>query len=267
MLDDEYFATPLEIKATTDAAGEFTGYGAVFGKVDQAGDLIMPGAFRETIAERKGRPLPMHLNHGLIELGGRRGVGTWHAVAEDSTGVEVKGRLAGMQTETGRYLFEQVRSGAFGGLSIGFRVAPGGAMFGTKSAGSARRTLSKVHLSEVSLTDDPCNTLALVREVKSRLEGKATAMPDKAAAAVAAAIALHQSALKGGDAPTTQERAELLSHLQDAHEALTGLRMPVEMKADIASLLEALAGMRAQLDALTKPSTGKLLTAADLGLS
>ncbi len=228
MLDDEFFATALELKSSPDAAGEFTGYGAVFGNVDLNGDVIMPGAFRDTIAERKGRALPMHFNHGIPELGGRRGVGSWHAVSEDSTGVEVKGRLAGMNTETGRYLFEQVREGAVPGLSIGFKVASGGATFGTKAASGARRTLTKLHLSEISLVDDPCNTLALIREVKSRVEGKAISSPTAATTAIAAAIKLHQAALKGGDAPTAEERAKLLQHLQDAHEAMTG--SPLSLK-------------------------------------
>lgn len=171
------FTAALEFKAAHLAEkGEFTGYGAVFNNTDQAGDLILPGAFSATIAEWKagGRPMPMHLNHGLPELGGVRGVGVWSEVAEDGRGLTCKGRISGMNTDAGRLLFERVRDGAIAGLSIGFKVAPGGADFPErKSAADPRRVIRVARLSEVSLVDDPCNPEALVDEVKAKLaDGK-----------------------------------------------------------------------------------------------
>nr|WP_314095185.1 HK97 family phage prohead protease [uncultured Shinella sp.] len=54
---------PSEIDSVT---GEFKGYGAVFGNIDSHGDVIMPGAFAETLAEwaSKGRLPAMKLMHG-----------------------------------------------------------------------------------------------------------------------------------------------------------------------------------------------------------
>src|SRR4051812_36903925 len=101
------FQTVLEVKAFGDpASGEFSGYGAVFHNTDLIGDRILPGAFAETIAERKalGRPLPMHLNHGLPELGGQRGIGVWKAVEEDERGLRLEGKISGMNTDAGRLL-------------------------------------------------------------------------------------------------------------------------------------------------------------------
>jgi HK97 family phage prohead protease len=236
-------SAPLELKSVgAEASGEFAGYGAVFGNIDQAGDLIQPGAFAKTIAS--GRLPHMHLQHGIKQLGGAQYVGKWTAIAEDSHGLVVEGKIAGMGTDRGRYLFEQIRDGIFGGLSIGFRVAQGGMELGPK--GGPRRIIKTADVVEVSLVSDPCNTEAQIREIKSSLMKTLLASGDHAAAkdAVAAAILLHSEHLTKGNSPTSDERAQLLTHLQDAHEALTGQRMPHGMKSAPTTIREFEAAMR-----------------------
>lgn len=171
MIRDEIMGFPLEIKAAVGETGKFSGYASVFGGIDQAGDTIVPGAFDETLAELKaaGRKLPMHLNHGLPSLGGRRGVGAFDVLSADSKGLYVEGAMVGMNTDTGRYLFEQVKSGAMGGLSIGFRPRQGGEIRHLDARTGPRRTLKSVNLREVSIVDDPCDTHARILEIKSAL--------------------------------------------------------------------------------------------------
>ncbi|KQT55034.1 hypothetical protein ASG52_25250 [Methylobacterium sp. Leaf456] len=162
-------SAPLEIKfASNPDLGEFEGYGSFFGNVDAHGDIVQQGAFASSLAERKtaGRGFPgMHLNHGIPEAGGERGVGVWLHMAEDTRGLYVKGRLSGMNTDRGRYLFERVKDGAIGGLSIGYMVRPNGASYASAAAG-AIRTLSAIDLFEVSLVDEPANPLTRVEGVK-----------------------------------------------------------------------------------------------------
>lgn len=162
-------AAPLEFKALNDGtSGEFAGYGAVFGNTDAAGDVVVPGAFREFLEERKaaGRHVPMHLNHGLPSLGGVRGVGVWQSMEEDGVGLRVVGKISGMNTDTGRLLYERMRDGAVGGLSIGFKVRPGGS---ERGSGQVFRKIKSAVLTEVSLVDDPCNSAARVDEIKSAM--------------------------------------------------------------------------------------------------
>jgi hypothetical protein len=76
---------------------------------------------------------------------------------------------------------------------------------------------------------DPANEGARIDQVKTLLTlvGHATASK-----AVAAAIALHcATTTAGNDSPTVEERAQLLTHLQEAHRALTGQSMPAGAKA------------------------------------
>jgi hypothetical protein len=79
----DIYCAPLEVKFADGAPeGIFSGYGAVFGNIDAHGDVIQPGAFTDSIAERKaqGRAVPMHLMHrvyggdgfGVEFAGGRR---------------------------------------------------------------------------------------------------------------------------------------------------------------------------------------------------
>jgi len=165
----DFLAAPLEIKSMGDpAAGTFSGYGAIYGNIDRIGDRLLPGCFAESLAEAKasGRRLPMHLNHGLAELNGERGVGVYSVVEERDHGLYVEGKISGMNTDRGRLLFERVRDGAIGGLSIGFKAKS--ATYG-RNPGEPRRTIKSAALAEISLVDDPCNASARVLQVKAAL--------------------------------------------------------------------------------------------------
>lgn len=220
---DNVFA-PFEVKfVDSGAAGEFEGYGAVFSNQDSHGDVIQPGAFRDTLAERKaaGRSLPMHVMHGILGGDGVP-VGVWKSVAEDDNGLHVKGKISGVNTDAGKLLHERVKDGALGGLSIGFTVKKNGAVYG-QNPGEPRRTLKSVHLHEISLVSDPSNAKARVMSVKSAASADTTT----AASSIAAAMRLHDKSM--GDSysySNPKDKAQLMNHLRDAHSALTGSRAP-----------------------------------------
>src|SRR5215213_3933676 len=162
------FFSPLEVKLADKAPeGVFSGYASVFGNIDAHGDVVMPGAFQASLAEKKaaGRKVPMHLMHRMLGGDGIP-VGVWNRIEEDATGLQVEGKISGMNTDGGRLLYERVKDGALAGLSIGFKVLPNGAIFG-KKATDPRRTLTNVDLVEVSLVDDPCNALTRIDEMKA----------------------------------------------------------------------------------------------------
>ena len=222
--------TPLELKFTDGApAGTFSGYGAVFGNTDSHGDVIKPGAFRESIADHKaeGRSIPMHLMHRVYGGDGLP-VGVWINLAEDDHGLKVDGKISGMNTDGGKLLYERVKDGALPGLSIGYKVKPGGATLG-KEPGDPKRTLTNLDLKEISLVDSPSNALSRIDEVKAALMAGDR---DKATAAVADAMRLHDKNM-GADpymGTNAKDKAVLMNHLRDAHEALTGQRAPDGME-------------------------------------
>lgn len=164
---DQYLSCGLELKFADGAAvGAFNGYASVFGIVDGHGDVVAPGAFKNTLAEKRaqGRTIPMYMQHGARLGGDPRPVGVWTSVDEDDRGLKVSGRIVGLDTDQGKYNYALVKDGAVGGISIGYKTVK--ARFG-KTAAEPRRTLQEVNLFEISLVDDPANTLARVESIKS----------------------------------------------------------------------------------------------------
>ena len=94
-------------------AGTFTGYASVFGVVDSYGDMVMPGAFKKTLREKK--IFPMCWSHDVHEpIGIISGV-------EDEKGLSVTGKL-NLDVQRAREIRSLMAQGAVKGLSIGYNV-------------------------------------------------------------------------------------------------------------------------------------------------
>lgn len=140
----------LEVKADGEA-GEFSGYGSVFGNVDSYGDRIEAGAFSGSLATRMPK---LVWQHDLYQP-----IGKWVEAKEDDRGLFLRGKLS-LGVEKGREAYELMKDGALDGLSIGYR---------TKAAvndGNVR-ILKEIDLWEVSLVTIGANPDALVTGVKS----------------------------------------------------------------------------------------------------
>src|SRR5260370_41402004 len=92
---DDVIAPAPEWKAV-GGTGELEGYASVFGNVDQGGDVVLPGAFRKTLADwsRSKQPLPLIADHDLSTDGV---IGSAKQAREDVTGLRVK---AGVSSDT-----------------------------------------------------------------------------------------------------------------------------------------------------------------------
>lgn len=127
-----------------DAEGRFAGYASAFGRLDEAGDIVMPGAFAGSLARRGAAKLRMLFQHDP-----REPVGNWEVAREDDFGLWVEGRLVpGVpRAEALRRLIERR---AIDGLSIGFRTVRA-----TRDAGTGHRRLWAVELWEISVVTFP----------------------------------------------------------------------------------------------------------------
>ncbi|HWL19526.1 MAG TPA: HK97 family phage prohead protease [Bradyrhizobium sp.] len=171
-------AVSFEYKFTEDngqPAGTFEGYGSVFNNEDDGGDLIQPGAFAGVLARHQAKAtMPkMLLNHGSMGGGLFGGadpmadlpVGRWATMSEDTHGLQCKGRLINLDTESGRRIYGAMKEKTLDGLSIGYRV--GDYVRGTKP-NEPRRTIKSIKdLPEVSLVTFPMNELARTGAVKA----------------------------------------------------------------------------------------------------
>ena len=147
----EYKSTSFELKAEPDDSGTFEGYASVFGVTDRGADIVMPGAFQKSLAERKVRMLWQHDTREVI--------GIWSEVKEDERGLFVKGRLLG-DVAKGKEAISLLKAGAIDSMSIGYRTVE------ASEEGRVRK-LHEVDLYEVSLVTFPMNELTQVTAVKS----------------------------------------------------------------------------------------------------
>ena len=145
---------PMEVKSLTDA-GAFSGYASVFGNVDQGGDVIERGAFKEFVKTRDGKTL-VFFQHNSREPIGKA------IVTEDKTGLLVDGHLM-LEDPVARRAHTGMKGGLFDAMSIGYDVLPGGA----EVLKSGVRVLKALKLWEVSIVTFGMNELARIDSVKS----------------------------------------------------------------------------------------------------
>ncbi|UTW56174.1 HK97 family phage prohead protease [Kordiimonas sp. SCSIO 12610] len=141
----------LEVKAGGEP-GMFEGYGAVFGNRDNDNDIVLKGAFADSL---RARTPAMLWQHNM-----REPIGRFLDVREDEKGLYVRGKLS--MKGRGAEAYELLSMGALDGLSIGFVTKEA-----TRDAATGTRTIHKADLMEISLVTFPANEMARVESVKA----------------------------------------------------------------------------------------------------
>ena len=95
----------LEIKSF-DEGGIFEGYASVYGIQDYDGDVIVKGAFKESIDEynTKSKMPKMLWQHNTSMI-----IGQWLEMREDENGLYVKGKLI-LDVEKGREAYALMKA-------------------------------------------------------------------------------------------------------------------------------------------------------------
>jgi HK97 family phage prohead protease len=148
--------TALDLKRV-EPDGTFAGYASLFNREDLGGDLILPGAFHDSLRERGHTGIKLLFQHNPNEP-----IGVWEQLVEDARGLWAKGRLM-PDVARAREVLSLMRAGALDGLSIGFRT-----ILGRRDAKTGIRRLVKVDLWEISIVTFPLLPEARVAHVKSR---------------------------------------------------------------------------------------------------
>ena len=161
---NEKFTIPLEIKKLNKM--EFEGYGSIFGNKDLGDDIVMPGAFKRSLAEHKSEgTLPMLFwMHDPTRVPGK-----WLEMREDDQGLYVKGVLA--DTELGREIHTLLGMKAVSGLSIGYVTRD------RDYTDDGVRLIKDAELFETSIVSIPMNPKAQIVHAKSRLSERGEYVP------------------------------------------------------------------------------------------
>jgi HK97 family phage prohead protease len=156
MMQRTNLTVPLEIKGLNSR--EFEGHGSIFGNRDLGGDIVVPGAFKRSLAQhRKSGGLPaMFWMHDAAKVPGK-----WLEMHESRKGLSVKGVLA--PTPLGDEVHTLLKMEAVSGMSIGYRTLD------QDYDKDGNRLIKEAELWEVSVVSLPMNPLAQVTHVKTRL--------------------------------------------------------------------------------------------------
>lgn len=146
--------------------GEFSGHGSVFDVVDWYRDIVMPGAFVESLEGWKAKgALPPVLWQHMSTMP----VGPHTLMREDAKGLYVEGRLMidpKEENPEARKAHALLKAKVIRGMSIGYDIAEGGMTY-FKEENTYH--LTKLDLWENSIVTFPANTEAMVENVKSIL--------------------------------------------------------------------------------------------------
>lgn len=184
------------------AEGEFTAYAAVFGNIDQAGDVIVRGAFADTLTEWKASEavLPLLWGHDMTDPFSN--IGHVIEATEDDHGLLVKAQLDLANTK-GEQVYRMLKGRRINQMSFAFSTLDGGPATRKAADGTTERfnELRKLQLHEVSIVPLGCNPRTEILAVKHF------------AHAMKAAEAADDQQLTEGD----------LQALQDARDAIDGI--------------------------------------------
>lgn len=150
----------MEHKSVTLAAAQFklegdsttfTGYASTFGNVDQGGDTIVKGAYRDTL---KANGLPkMFFNHESHAVP----IGKWVKAVEDDYGLLLTGEFTPGNTMAAE-VKAALKHGTVDSMSIGYRLKAG-----DYQETELGRTIKKVdRLAEASIVTFPMDKFARV---------------------------------------------------------------------------------------------------------
>lgn len=148
--------TSLDFKEA-DGEGTFEGYASLFDREDLGRDIVLPGAFRESLERRGASGIKLLFQHDANQP-----IGIWTTLEEDSRGLYARGRLM-REVARAREVIALMRAGALDGLSIGFKTVKA-----RRDRATGVRRLEKIDLWEISIVTFPLLPEARITSTKTK---------------------------------------------------------------------------------------------------
>ena len=143
--------------------GVVEGYASTWTKTpDSYGDIVIKGAFTETLKKRKatGHPFPLCFNHDFDQI-----IGAVFEAEEDDYGLKI--RASFLNTPAAQEKRELVKEGIVWQFSFAYSVLGSEAPTEEEKKQGIFQKLTKLDLYEVSLVPAPANQTAVVTEIKN----------------------------------------------------------------------------------------------------
>lgn len=158
---EERLYKSFELKS--DENGIVEGYASTWTKTpDSYGDIVIKGAFKETLKKRKatGHPFPLCFNHDFDQI-----IGAVFEAEEDDYGLKI--RASFLNTPAAQEKREFVKEGIVWQFSFAYSVLGVEAPTEEERKQGIYQKLTKLDLYEVSLVPVPANQTAIVTEIKN----------------------------------------------------------------------------------------------------
>ena len=158
---EERLYKSFELKS--DENGIVEGYASTWTKTpDSYGDIVIKGAFKETLKKRKatGHPFPLCFNHDFDQI-----IGAVFEAEEDDYGLKI--RASFLNTPAAQEKRELVKEGIVWQFSFAYSVLGSEAPTEEEKKQGIFQKLTKLDLYEVSLVPVPANQTAIVTEIKN----------------------------------------------------------------------------------------------------
>lgn len=191
----------FEMKQLSES-GVFAGLASTYGNLDRQGDIVMPGAFEDSLARSSSVPLLKAHDHAA-PIGDAK-------LADSPAGLLLEGTLD-LNVQAARETYSGLKAGYLRAMSIGYGIPAGGSVYRDDGV----RELRRLDLYEVSIVAVPANPEAVVTRVKSIgtiREYEQFLRESGYSKSEAKRLALH--GWKGLSTPDEDANAELLSLLR-----------------------------------------------------
>ena len=143
--------------------GIVEGYASTWTKTpDSYGDIVIKGAFTDTLKKRKatGHPFPLCFNHDFDQI-----IGAVFEAYEDDYGLKI--RASFLNTPAAQEKRELVKEGIVWQFSFAYSVLGSEAPTEEEKKQGIWQKLTKLDLYEVSLVPVPANQTAVVTDIKN----------------------------------------------------------------------------------------------------
>lgn len=154
----------LSVKAIDDNYVFIKGYASTFGNVDRHRDMVIPGAFKASLAKRMPKMLKQHYMNDVI--------GVIDVAVEDEKGLYIEARLPKANSMV-KDLEPLLKMGALGDFSIGYNTVD------SEVLDDGTRLLKELDLWEVSIVTIPANPEAKIESVKGAIASDLPIGPEK----------------------------------------------------------------------------------------
>ena len=199
-------------------SGKIAGYFSTYKKEpDSYGDIVEPGAFTKTIADREttGHPFPLCFNHNFSSV-----IGAVNTIEDTEKGPYIEADF--LDTQLAQDVRKMVKSGAIWQFSFAYDVTGRREPTEDEKKAGISNVLTGVDVYEISVVTVPANQNAVMTDVKTAIEaeiksGRRNSRKD--ADAINQIIALAKSLLDEPEDKPTEDEANSAEPTVQVNEA------------------------------------------------